>query len=93
MIEQFSDFTAPFITDVITNIMQETNNTIKYSETQYKREHGLESTDSGTGYLLRLMAKPCKYTWNDFNHTQIKSIKTTSMEDVSTRVLEKIKNI
>ena len=27
------------------------------------------------------------------NHPHIESIKTTSMEDVSTRVLEKIKNI
>ena len=49
----------------------ETNNTIEYNESQYKREEGLESTESGTGYLLCLMHKQSKYAWNDLNHTQM----------------------
>ena len=51
-------------------MMRETNNTIKYSEPQYKRGQGLESTESGTGHLLCLMPKQSKYAWNDLNHTQ-----------------------
>ena len=51
-------------------MMRETNNTIKYSEPQYKRGPGLESTESGTGHLLCLMPKQSKYAWNDPNHTQ-----------------------
>ena len=43
---------------------------IKYSEPQYKRGQGLESTESETGYLLCLMAKQGKYARNDLNHTQ-----------------------
>ena len=51
-------------------MIRETNNTIKYNEPQYKRRQRLESTKSGTGYLLCSMPKQSKYTLNDLNHTQ-----------------------
>ena len=78
MIKYVSDFTellkqrnhTPFVTDNITNLISETNNMIKYTEPQYNRGQGLESTKSGTGYLLCLMPKQSKYAWNDLNHTQ-----------------------
>ena len=47
---------TPFITDNITNIIWETNNTIKYNEPQYQRGRGLEYTNSETGCLLCLNA-------------------------------------
>ena len=78
MIKHVSDFTellkqrnrTPDIRANITNIIQETNITIKYNESQHKRRQGLESTDSRTGYLLCLMSKQSKHAINDPNHTQ-----------------------
>ena len=61
---------TPFITKNITNIIWETNNTIKYDKTHCKKGQGLASTNLGTGYLICLMPKQSKYSWYDLNQTQ-----------------------